>query len=258
MTMAAAAGVRSRVRSEPLTGTGWGLWALFSVALAPVVRPMGPGQTAIVDGINAIAFLAFAAIVLVHRVPLRFPFVMPIFFISVGSLIAMTNASSIGNALLAILQDAYLYLWFVMLVEVLRRRGGDSRDLRIAWVVVTNVVAVVCIVQAIGFHEGFPRTLLSPKGFRTFGPLYNPNMCADFLVLSAFMMLGLRRQAPAWLLGPSAALWLVAFLSTKSNGGLVGLVSGLVACAACLAWRAGRVSLYRLAGAAALGAAALL
>jgi hypothetical protein len=145
-----------------------------------------------------------------------------------------------------------------MLAEVLRRRGGDARDLRIAWVVVTNLVAVMCIAQAMGFHQGFPHTLLSPKGDRTFGPLYNPNMCADFLVLSAFVMLGLRRQAPGWLLGPSAALWLVAFLSTKSNGGLVGLVSGLVAWAVCRSWLAGRVSRYRLFGVAALGAAALL
>jgi hypothetical protein len=251
-------GVRTLAVSEPLTGRGWALWALSSVALAPFVRPVGPGQTAIVDVINLFAFFAFAAIVLVHRVPLRFPFAMPILFISAGSLIAMVNVTSFADAALAIVQDAYLYIWFVMLVEVLRRRGGDARDLRITWVVVTDIVAVMCILQAVAFHQGFPRTLLSPKGDRTFGPLYNPNMCADFLVLGAFIMLGLRGRAPRKLMWPSFALWLVAFLSTKSNGGLVGLVSGLTAWVVIRAWQAGRLSLYRLAGMAAVGAAAVL
>ena len=245
-------------RSEPLTGRGWGIYALLALALSPVVRPIGPGQTAIVDFLNAGAMVCFAAIVLVHRVPIRFPFFMPILFVSVGSLIAMTNAVSIGNAVLAIFQDAYLYLWFVMMVEILRRRPGDQRDLRMAWIGVADVIAVVCIFQAIGFHQGFPRTLLSPQGNRTFGLLYNPNMCADFLALSAFELLGLRRQAPRWFLWPSALLWTVAFLSTKSNGGLVALATGLVAWGLVRARYAGRQAVYRLAGAAAIGAAVVL
>jgi len=249
---------RTRARSEPLTGRGWTIYALFSVGLSALVRPMGPGQTAIVDLINGAALAAFFAIVLIHRVPIRFPFFMPILFISAASLVAMTNAASIGQAVLAIVQDAYLYLWFVMLVEILRRRPGDQRDVRMTWIVATNVVAVICIIQAIGFHEGFPRTLLSPKGFRTFGCLNNPNMCADFLMLSAFELLGLRRQAPRWFLWPSALLWTVAFLTTKSNGGLVALLSGLAAWALFTAWNGGKVSVYRFASTALLGAGAAL
>ena len=254
----ARAGVRPLARSEPLTGRGWALWALFSVALAPIARPMGPGQTAIVDVINLFAFFAFAAIVLVHRVPIRFPFFLPVLFISAGSLVAMTNALSIGNAVLAVLQDAYLYIWFVMLVEVLRRRPGDQRDIRMAWIVVTDITAVICIVQAMGFHQGFPLTLLSPKGERTFGLLYNANMCADFLMLSAFELLGLRRQAPRWFLWPSALLWAIAFLTTKSNGGLIALVAGLAAWALLRAHNRGKISVYRLSGAVAMGAALVL
>ena len=235
-------------RRDPLVTRAWGAYALLAVALAPVLRPAGPGQTALVDALNIVALIAFVFVALAYRVPVRLPFALPILVISAGSLLATANAAAPGKALLAMAQDFYLYLWLVMLIEILRRRT-DLKGTRLAWVVVANMVSVICVLQAIQDPLAhFPRNLLAPEGNRMFGTLYNPNMCADYLVLSVFVILSLWRQAPRLLLVPSLGLVLFAFLTTKSNGGLVSMAAGLAVWAILRLRERGRVPLVRYAG----------
>jgi O-antigen ligase len=249
----------AEARRAPLVTRAWGAYALLAVALAPVLLPAGPGQSALVDVLNVVALIAFAFVALAHRVPVRLPFVLAILVISAGSLVATVNAAAPGKALLTMAQDLYLYLWFVMLIEVLRRRS-DLKGTRLAWVVVANVLSVICVLQAIQDPLAhFPRNLLAPEGNRMYGTLYNPNMCADYLVLSVFVILSLWRQAPRLLLVPSLGLVLFAFLTTKSNGGLVSLAAGLAVWAILRVRDRGRAPLVRYAGiAVAAGGIALM
>lgn len=248
------------VRRDPLVSRLWAGYALLAVALAPIVLPAGPGQTAFVDGLNVVGLVAFAFVALAHQVPVRLPLLLPMLVILAGSMVATVNAVSPGKALLTMAQDLYLYLWLILLIEILRRRG-DLKGTRLAWVVVADIVSVICVFQAM--HDPlahFPRNLLAPEGNRMFGTLYNPNMCADYLVLSVFVIASLWRQAPRLFLVPSLGLVLFAFLTTKSNGGLFSLAAGFAVWALLRVREGGTAPLVRYAGlvvaAAGLGLAA--
>jgi len=241
-------------QARPLTGRGWGLYLLLAVALVPIVNPMGSSQIIFVDLINSAALLVFACTVIVYRVRLRFPFALPVFVALVGSVLAMSNAVSPPASLMALLKDAYLYLWFVALVAVLQPRGA-LRGLRLAWVATACFAALVVFVQAAASgHLSLQEMLIANRGqrARAVGTFINPNMFADYLLFSIFMVLGLVNQVRWRVLGPALALIVMALLSTKSNGGLISVVAGLLVWALAGAWARG-MSRHRMAGMAALG-----
>ena len=206
---------------------GWGIYLALAVALAPVVVPTGPAQLAIVDAFNLIAIAAFAVALLTRRVSLRLPFAAGVFLIGLGSLIAMFNAESMRSGALALAQDAYLYVWFVVLVSVMSARG-DMVGLRIAWVAAACVIAVYGIgAVMVNGHASLPR-ILGPRGMRAVGTFYDPNMFADYLGMSLFMALSLAGHVGRPLRAFAIGLMLLGILATKSNGGALSLAVGLV------------------------------
>ncbi|MEO6462819.1 MAG: hypothetical protein ABIP29_07065, partial [Candidatus Eisenbacteria bacterium] len=124
-----------------LTGRGWRAYLVLAALLTPFVVPPGPAQLALLDGLNLAAIAAFLLIAVTRSPPIVLPFVVPVIVIAVGSLLAITNAISVGASVLSLAQDAYLYLWFVALVAVMSRHG-DLFGFRLAWVLVANIVAV--------------------------------------------------------------------------------------------------------------------
>jgi O-antigen ligase len=189
-----------------------------------------------------------------YRVPLRFPFALPVFVALVGSVLAVSNATSAPASLMALAKDAYLYFWFVALVAVLQPRGA-LRGVRLAWVWTAGIVALLVFVQA-AQSGGFSlqEMLISNRGerARAVGSFSNPNMFADYLMFSIFVLLGLAGQLRKRFLAPALALLVMALLTTKSNGGLVSLVAGLLVWAFATAWARG-ITQQRLAGMAVLG-----
>src|SRR5213078_1160746 len=156
---------------------------LAAIALAPVVVPSGPAQTAIVDALNAAAIVAFLVTVAMRRPALRMPFALPALLVATGSLLALTNAPAAVASLLALAQDAYLYLWFLVLVNLWSGRGTLER-FRISWVLVADAVALACLVAATRSGPSALTSLLAARGERWAATFYNPNMFADYLVLS--------------------------------------------------------------------------
>jgi O-antigen ligase len=227
---------------------GWGLYLLLAVALAPVVVPTGPAQLAILDFFNLLAIGAFGVAFLTRRIEPRTPFAWGILLIGIGSLIATFNAESPSASALAIAQDAYLYVWFIVLVSVLRVRG-DLVGLRIAWVGAACIIAVYGLaVLVLEGHTTIAR-VLGPRGMRAMGTFYDPNMFADYLVMSLFMVLSLGHHMGRALRVAAAVILLAALVATKSNGGALSLVVGLAVWALVRA-RTLRISVPALAGGA--------
>jgi len=234
-------------------GRGWRTYAVLTALLVPFALPSGPAQLALIDVLNLPALALFFALAAGRRTRVVLPFTLPVLLIWTGSLLAITNAVSVGASVLALAQDAYLYLWFVALVALLARQR-DLFPVGLAWLLAADVSALVCIGQAAA-AGAFPGELLAAEGFRPRGTFYGANMCADYLMLSVFVALSLRGRAPRFFVWSSIALVLVALLVTKSNGSLIALVVG--AAASVLAWAMrGEGSRRRRAGALALLAAA--
>jgi len=227
-----------RSRARPNRGAAWAPYLAMVAFLVPLVVPYGPGQTAIVDVLNIGALLAFTALVLVGRRRLALPLVGPVMLIAAGSLLAVSHAESIGQSALTLAQDLYLYLWFVMVVTMMRELG-DTRRMRIAWVLAADLYAVIGLAMSWSLNHGQLTRIVGPTGIRVASTFYNPNMFADYLVLSLFVILSLAGRAQRRLLWGSAGLLVAALITTKSNGGMIALLSGLSA------WLVARVLMGR-------------
>ena len=248
-----------RAARSGLRARGWDRYLIAAVALVPVVVPAGPAQTSILDAMNVGALAWFAWLVVRDRRDVALPFAGPVLLVAIGSVLATASAVSLPAALLTMLQDAYLYCWFVLLVALLARRAsrGDLESVRRAWVWTANVIALGAIgVALVASHAGLGAVLFGSR-FRASATFYNPNMFADYLILSVFMLLGLIGRMRRALWCGSLAVLLGALVLTKSNGGLIALATGVLVWAVIWAWGDPR-SRLRVAGLGALGLALVL
>ena len=217
----------------------WTWYLVLAVCLTPVLVPPGPGRSALLDPFNVIAMGVFATTFAITRRAIQVPFITPVFLMSLGSLVATANAVNAPAAIFTLLQDAYLYFWFVVLVNVLHERG-DLRSLRVAWVVAACCVAVIGLAQvAMRGGEASLMGVLNPKGFRAMGTFDQPDELADYLAMSVFMALSLSTGLGRFLRWGAIALILVAMAATKANGGLISLAAGLAAWAVVRVWTLG-------------------
>jgi O-antigen ligase len=204
---------------------GWWIYLVLIVCLIPVVVPSGPARLAFVDGVIVLGLAAFAVSILMRRQAVRVPFMAPVLLISVGSLAAVVNAESPGAAFLTMAQDAYLFLWFIMLVHLLRDR--DLTALQVTWIVVANIIAVVGIVIVLTQGHLTLADIIKPKGKRAYGTFYDPNMFAGYLVMSLFFVLSMGRRLPFLARWGSILVLSLCMVATKSNGAMLSLVVGL-------------------------------
>ena len=213
----------------------WVVYLVIAVCLTPVVVPPGPGRTAIVDSVNAIALAVFTVLWLPTKRPVKLPFLVPMLLIAVGSVLATFNAVNPGAAIITLIQDAYLYVIFVMLVDLLGKRG-DFAGLRLAWVFTASAIAILGIYQAVMFKNPSLLNLVSPKGFRALGTFDQPDTLSDYLVMSIFMVLSLNEEAGRLVRWSAIAIMGIGIVATKANGGIMAMAAGLMAWAVVRAW----------------------
>jgi hypothetical protein len=193
---------------------------------APLCVPSGPGQTAVIDILNMAALCCGLVLMLVPGMRVRVPLLAPTLLVLFGSLLALLQAPAVKLGVLALAQDAYLFAWFVLLVNMVQSTE-DVQLLARAWVAAAVVVALVALGQVV-MHEGSLSGLLGARGLRPSGTLYNPNMLADYLVSSLFIAtFALHRSGLLRRVLTFGAL-IAGLLATKSNGGMAALAAGLL------------------------------
>jgi O-antigen ligase len=212
-----------------LLSPAWGLYLVLAVALVPVLKPAGPAQFALIDGLNLVAMICFVGAMIASRKAIEIPFAVPILMISLGSLIALVNAENMKYGLMTMAQDAYLYLWFVVLVNLLSRREGDLRRVRIAWVASAALMGVIGLAILLTDGRTQFTDLFGARGNRAWAFFQSPNTFADYLVMSVFVGLSLFGQMSRMLLGLLLGIILLALVATKSNGAMGAMMVGLVA-----------------------------
>ena len=241
---------------QALGQRGWDLYLMAAVALMPFVSGVGGTPLAWPDLVNLAALLVFGAAVLVHRIRLEAPMLPAVLLAAAGSVLAVVDAASVAASALTLAQDAYLYLWTVALVALLRRRG-ELRAPRLAAVAVAVLVALACLAESWTHGVHGVASLLAPTGHRSSASFGNANLCGDFLLLGAFTLLGLEGTLPRALAAAAFAVLVAGMLTTRSNGPLIALATGLAAWGLVRA-RARGTSAVHLAGVVSLAAAALL
>lgn len=229
----------------------WRLYLLAATILVPVLLTPGPVQLAPIDALNAAAIGIFL-LVSAHRggSGLRIPFLAPVTVISIGSLLSITNARSVPLSLLTLLQDVYLYLWLILLVNMMAQHGR-LRPIRIAWAWTAIGTALFGLIVVLAHGHGSIAEIVAPRGARAISTFTNPNYFADYLVLSFFIVLSTTDEVGRRFRAFAVIVLLLGLLSTKSNGGAIALLSGLAA------WGIARAYMRRIRPMAIVGAATL-
>ena len=217
---------RAASGTHALDARGWDIYLFAAVALMPLVASSLPGQLAWVDLVNGAALALFAVLIVERRLAFSLPLLGPVLVAALGSVLAVAGANSVPASLLALTQDAYLYAWMVLLVALLRRRGDLAR-FRLAWVAAAVGVALACVFEWATHPGASLGALVSARGYRAMAAFGNPNLCANYLLLGAFVLLSLEGSIGRRVLVPGLGALGLALLTTKSNGGLLALALGL-------------------------------
>ena len=204
---------------------GWGIYLTLLVCLIPIVVPSGPARLAIVDGVIVLGLMAFGLQILLRREPVRVPYMVPVFIISVGSMIAVVNALSPQASFLAMAQDTYLFLWFIMLVHILKDR--DLTMIQKTWMWIGIAISLYGLFILVTDSHLSLLDMVKPKGRREYSTFYDPNMLAGYLVMSLFFVLSLGRRIHPLMRWGAIAILFLGILASKSLGGNLSLVVGL-------------------------------
>jgi len=216
MTMPAYSSIAG---AGPRTRGTFLVMAAMMVAL-PLIAIQGPAHTTPMDAVNALFLGLYWCWLLSRREKMLFPLALPFWLIQLGSCTGLYGAEDKVRAVLTVVEDVYLYVWYVTLAHFLTRRCRVE-DVAAIFIAVACGISFLTIADA---HFG----LLGGRfagNLRATGTFENPNMFGDYLVVSFFVTWaaasGGRRICYLGL--PLLGLGII---STHSNGALVSLLGG--------------------------------
>ena len=163
-----------------------------------------------------------------------FPLITPVWLILIGSLSSiifglLSNFSyTVGT--IAILQEVYLYTFFIILYNTLKDVTIDIiQTLMKFWCVIAVVVSTTTFMGMMGigpssfYSDPVEGTVLTIDGFnRGYGTFANPNAAAVYLCISFFILISLK--LPVIIRCFMGAWILLGIYSTGSHGGLLSVI----------------------------------
>jgi hypothetical protein len=217
---------------------GWGL-LVFMLCLLPLERWSFPFRLQVADFALVTLTLYGLAKAWRGQQRLNFPLLLPMWLILLSSLVATLMGFAYSESVVAIVQELYLFVWFLVLANLLWTFPLSDLDrLLKVWSVMACVQAAVALMgmMRIGprifylppYYTALDRAqVISSAGFmRAVGTFANSNAAGAYLSISFFVSLA--TGWPVWL---RAALgtWLFAgILGTGSLGALASTGGGLV------------------------------
>lgn len=208
-----------------------GYWFVIMILL-PLEQYTFPYNLRVSDAsLFALVTFGILAALTQHR-HIFFPLIGPVWLILIASLIATIGGLSTSESLMAILQEVYLFMCFLVLTNILITVTHPTMEtlLRI-WVVVALAEALTVILSM--FQIGPSMFYLMPNGRismladlnRGVGTFANSNAAAAYLSISFFILLA--TSWPHWI-RTLFAIWLLAgIFATGSMGGFLTTVGGL-------------------------------
>ena len=227
-----------------------------SVVGLPLLLPRGIGNSVPVDGI----MLLFAAIAIAffwaRRARVEVPLGASYLLIVLGGTLGILGSIAPAEAGAVVLQDLYLYIWFLAVVNLILLEGSERlvRLVVVAWGVTALamagvMVAIAWIYPNMLYLFGWP---MATEYGRVMATFRDPNMAGNYLVISLFILWA----SPL----PTRRLWkllatipiLLAIYYTQSITALVALVAGVVVSVTVGVMRNGRIAIAAIFAVAAL------
>ncbi len=225
------------LESEGRDPTGFWL-SILLLCLLPLERIMLPFSLKVAD--MALVLLTLHGLVRAWRTHQRLvvPLLLPIWLILLSSAFATMVGFAHPDSVLAIVQEVYLFTWFIVLANVLKGLPSSSLDrLMKIWSVIAlaEATATVMGMLRIGpslFYTSFftdspdEVRIISAGGLtRAVGTYVNPNAVAAYLSTSFFVLLA--TCWPVWLRSVFGMWLLAGMAATGSMGASVSTIGGL-------------------------------
>lgn len=243
-----------------------GLWLMIGIA---VILPIEKWQVAGLVPVDLFfvllittAWLSFAH----NQTRLRTPLILAMWLIFIGSLIGTMSGLDWIKAWIAIIQEVYLYLVFLTLVNVFTDRDKFLSFSK-AWAYMAAVISILLILEAIGLGVPFLQgggikgeTTDPSEVGRALGTFGNANAAGGYMLVSFFLLLSTSFSGP-WRPVRIAllVLYIGGIVATGSNGAALGLVLGLgTATLYWIAQRKGRELLFLLGSGAVMSVITLI
>ncbi len=232
------------------------IWAL------PLLRPAGPGNTGPVDIFIGIAVGIVMLWLASRRMPVRFPFALPVGISILAGTLASTVAYadkyvSVGHGLLTVVQDMFCLAWGLAVANA-GRSPALLRSMTRAWAVSATFWSALMIVGVLG-HISLLSGETARDGARAAFTLGDPNLAADYFVCSLLVLRAARYPARRLARWACCAVIIAAIVFTGSNGGMLALAAATVAGALFrLATRRGAAPAVMVAAAIGLCAVAVI
>lgn len=225
------------------------------VAALPLLRPAGPGNTAVADAflLVSIGLMLLAA----GRGVLRpaSPYAGGVLLLMLGGALAATLADAPLGSAVVLAQDLLLLLW----ATAITCGAQDPAVLSAAVTTWARLAPAYALVGVLAYLVGVAPLsgVTSADGARASYTFGDPNYAGNYLVLSLFVVAAARRPRSGPLRAASMLVMLVAIAFTGSNGAAATLVVGGLTVLVVRSYRRYGVQLAALtiAGAAMLGVA---
>jgi len=198
------------------------------------LHPAGPGNSSPTDLAMVPAIGAVALWISLSAERIRTPYGISMGLIVVAGCVsgilgpylrgALVTVGYPEAPLIAVIQDIYLFVWCLAIVN-LARTADALRVLLAAWVYASAfwaallVIGVFIGVRALSGIE-------DNNGVRADGQFGDPNMASGFFAMSLFVLWSSAVPRRWWLRAAIAAVLLAAMVLTGSNGGVLSLAVG--------------------------------
>jgi O-antigen ligase len=200
---------------------------VVSIASLPMLMPFGlppgPGNTGLPDLMLIVVTITALLWAGTHRVPLRWPFIVPTCLtIIAGGIAAIANDA--GQ--LTLVKDLFVLLWGVSVANLARDPGLLRLAMR-AWVWIGTLYALIMIFGfVIGNDTLSGKQVDGERAMFTFG---DANYASNWFICCFFIARAARVPEAAWQRWTMCGILLAAELLTGSNGGLLSLCIAIVA-----------------------------
>jgi O-antigen ligase len=214
----AYAGTASYASTRPLRRPVTKVAVGFGVAVLPMLRPAGPGNTGGVDVALAVVILVTALWVSGRTQVVRLPYAFPVgLSVAAGALAGTVHSSG----LLALAQDIFVLCCAAAVANL--GRDADLLDtLAKAWAYSATVWAAAMtlgVVTGVSWLAGTS----ARDGTRAAFTLGDPNLAADYFLVALLVMRACQRPRRRLWRTLACALVVTAIILTLSNGGILAL-----------------------------------
>jgi hypothetical protein len=196
-----------------------------AVALLPLLRPVGPGNSAPVDLVIVVAIVATLLSVIASRAVVHLPYVVPVGLLVTAGAVAALLHEPTAAAVVALGQDLLVFLFAVAVVNACRRPEEIGAVLR-AWALSATAWAALLVV-AVAIGDNGLAGITARTGSRAALTFGDANLAASYFVISVLVVAAARapkRRVVRW---GAYALLGTAVLLTGSLGGMLGLAIAL-------------------------------